>query len=113
VGFTKTDTKKIVDAMVEKILKLRIYEDDQGKINNVIPHDHEILSISQFTLYAQTKGQNRPSFIDAMTPEEASALYTYFNQTLAQNIHVKEGQFGAYMEINSINSGPMTILLEL
>jgi len=113
VGFTHTDTTKTVDLMIQKILKLRIYEDENHKINLSIPLDDEILCISQFTLYAQTKGQHRPSFIEAMKQEEASGLYDYMIQKLSSYIKVKCGVFQKHMLIKSTNDGPMTILLEL
>jgi D-aminoacyl-tRNA deacylase len=113
VGFTHTDTTKTVDLMIQKILKLRIYEDENHKINLSIPLDDEILCISQFTLYAQTKGQHRPSFIEAMKQEEASYLYDYMIQELSTFIQVKSGVFQKHMIIKSTNDGPMTILLEV
>jgi D-aminoacyl-tRNA deacylase len=113
VGFTHTDTTHSVDVMIQKILKLRIYEDENHKINLSIPLDHEILCISQFTLYAQTKGQHRPSFIEAMKQDEASKLYTYMIENLSRYIKVTAGVFQKHMMIKSTNDGPMTILLEV
>jgi D-tyrosyl-tRNA(Tyr) deacylase len=113
VGFTHTDTTHIVDMMIQKILKLRIYEDDNHKINVSIPLDHEILCISQFTLYAKTKGQHRPSFIEAMKQDEASKLYAYMIENLSRYIKVSAGVFQKHMMIKSTNDGPMTILLEV
>ena len=113
VGFTHTDTMTSIEKMIDKVLKLRIYEDEAGKTNVSIPSHHEILSVSQFTLYATTKGQHRPGFSEAMKPSDANMLYQLFNDTLSQRISVKTGQFGADMSIHSINKGPMTILLEV
>jgi D-tyrosyl-tRNA(Tyr) deacylase len=113
VGFTHSDTTKTVDLMIQKILKLRIYEDENQKINLSIPLNYDILCISQFTLYAQTKGQHRPSFIEAMKQEEASYLYDYMIQELSTFIQVKSGVFQKHMIIKSTNDGPMTILLEV
>ena len=113
VGFTHSDTTKTVDMMIQKILKLRIYEDENQKINLSIPLNYDILCISQFTLYAQTKGQHRPSFIEAMKQEEASYLYDYMIQKLSTFIQVKSGVFQKHMIIKSTNDGPMTILLEV
>lgn len=113
VGFTHTDTLANIEKMIDKILKLRIYEDEAGKTNVAIPSHHDILSVSQFTLYASTKGQHRPGFSEAMKPSDAHMLYQRFNDMLSQHITVKTGQFGADMSIHSINNGPMTILLEV
>jgi D-tyrosyl-tRNA(Tyr) deacylase len=113
VGFTHTDTTNTVDLMIQKILKLRIYEDENQKVNLSIPLNYDILCISQFTLYAQTKGQHRPSFIEAMKQDEASRLYDYMIKELSAYIHVKSGVFQKHMIIKSTNDGPMTILLEL
>jgi len=113
VGFTHTDTLTSIEKMIDKILKLRIYEDTSGKTNLAITSHHEILSVSQFTLYATTKGQHRPGFTEAMKQSDANNLYQHFNDMLSQRISVKTGHFGADMSIHSINIGPMTILLEV
>lgn len=113
VGFTHTDTKKEVEILANKILKLRIFSDQDGKMNLSIDKvNGSILSISQFTLYASLKGLNRPSFTDALNPTEAKALYDYFNEILEKNIHVERGIFGADMQIELINDGPVTIILD-
>lgn len=114
VGFNKQDQITDVREMVEKISKLRICPDQNGKINlNGIDDKRAILSISQFTLYANTEKGNRPSFTDAKLPSEAELLYEIFNQKL-ENIgfEVKAGIFGADMKISSINDGPLTFVLE-
>ena len=114
VGFTHTDNIDVIDKMVKKIINLRIFEDEQGKMNkNILQVNGSILSISQFTLYANTNEGNRPSFINAMKPDLASNLYNIFNAKLKENnIHVECGIFGADMQIDFVNDGPVTIILE-
>ncbi len=114
VGFTHDDKIEDVREMVNKIGKLRICPDSSGKINvNGIDDNRHILSISQFTLYADTSKGNRPSFTDAKEPSEAKLLYEIFNQKLgALGFTVKSGIFGADMKISSVNNGPLTFVLE-
>ena len=114
VGFTHTDDEFIVDKMVDKVLQLRINEDDQGKTNlNLEAKNGQILSISQFTLYANCKEGRRPSFVDAMNPIEASRLYDLFNDKLKEKCkHVETGVFGGDMKVHLVNDGPFTILLD-
>ena len=113
VGFTHDDTTDIVDKMINKILNLRIFEDENNKMNLSIKDiDGSILSISQFTLYADSKKGNRPSFINAMKPDEASKLYDYFNQELSKYIEVNTGIFGSDMKVEIYNDGPVTIILD-
>lgn len=113
VGFTHNDTKDIVDKMINKILNLRIFEDENEKMNLSIKDiNGSILSISQFTLYADSKKGNRPSFINAMNPKDASDLYDYFNQELSKSIEVQTGIFGADMKVEIYNDGPVTIILD-
>lgn len=113
VGFTHSDTTDIVDKMINKILNLRIFEDENDKMNLSIKDiDGRILSISQFTLYADSKKGNRPSFINAMKPDEASKLYDYFNQELSKYIEVSTGIFGSDMKVEIYNDGPVTIILD-
>lgn len=114
VGFKHEDTKEIVNKMVKKIINLRIFEDEAGKMNlNILKVGGKILSISQFTLYANTNEGNRPSFVEAMKPDLASPLYDYFNEKLRINgIETHTGIFGADMAISLINDGPVTIILE-
>ncbi len=114
VGFTHTDTKEIVDKVVKKICGLRIFSDDQGKMNlSIRDIQGSVLSISQFTLYAACKKGNRPGFTDAAKPDLAIPLYDYFNQALqASGLDVQTGVFGADMQIELCNDGPVTIVLD-
>lgn len=113
VGFTSGDTEENIKYLVNKILNLRIFDDENGIMNkSVLDIDGEILSISQFTLYADSKKGNRPSYIHALNGEEAIVLYNKFNEELRKQIKVETGKFGADMKVNIINDGPVTILLE-
>jgi len=113
VGFTEVDNIDTINKMIQKIVNLRIFDDENGIMNrSVLDIKGSILSISQFTLYADTKKGNRPSYINAMKGEEATKLYDTFNEELRRNIHVETGIFGADMDIELINSGPVTIILE-
>lgn len=113
VSFTNGDNESIIDYMVNKVLNLRIMDDENHIMNkNILDVNGTILSISQFTLYADTKKGNRPSYINALGGSEASKLYDLFNQKLRQKIHVETGIFGADMEVSLINDGPVTIILE-
>lgn len=114
VGLGINDNKEIVNKMANKLSKLRIFEDEEGKINKSLEDvGGSILSISQFTLYADTKKGNRPSFTSALGGEKAQELYEYFNSCLKElNVDVKTGIFGADMKISLINDGPVTIIME-
>ena len=113
VGFTNNDNEVIIDKMINKILKLRIFDDEDGIMNKSIQDiNGSILSISQFTLYADTKKGNRPSYSKAMKSNEASKLYDLFNEKLKKYINVETGIFGSNMKININNDGPVTIILE-
>ena len=114
VGFAPEDGEEQVDYLVHKITNLRVFEDDSGKMNKGLRDvDGAILSVSQFTLYADTKHGNRPGFSNAARPEIAEPLYDLFNQKLAATgIHVETGQFGAMMKIDLENDGPTTIIYE-
>ena len=114
VGFTFLDNEEIVDKMVDKIINLRVFADENGKTNlSLSDVNGEILSVSQFTLYASTKGSRRPSFTDALTPSEANRLYFYFNDKIKEKLgKVETGQFGADMDVSSINEGPFTLILD-
>lgn len=113
VSFTYGDTEKEVDYLVNKVLNLRIYDDENGIMNkSILEVNGEILSISQFTLYANTSKGNRPSYINALKGEDAIKLYDMFNTKLKERIHTETGVFGAEMKVDFINDGPITILLE-
>ncbi len=113
VGFTFGDTENDIDYLIKKVLNLRIFEDENNIMNkSILEVGGEILSISQFTLYADTRKGNRPSYINALNSIEAEKLYKLFNKKMAENINVSEGIFGADMLIAIQNDGPVTILLE-
>ena len=114
IGIKKGDTKEKIDELIEKISKLRIMADENNKMNlSVLDTNSSILFVSQFTLNANTKDGNRPSFIDAEEPEKARNLYEYFVKKLKEKgIKVETGSFGDYMEINCTLDGPVTIVLE-
>ena len=114
VGFTDGDNKETVDKMVDKILSLRVFPDEHGQINISLQEvNGSILSVSQFTLYANATKGRRPSFVDALRPGEAEPLYEYFNQQLElKHGKVSTGVFGADMKVSSINDGPFTLLLD-
>ena len=114
VGFTHNDTSVQVDKMVKKILNLRIFKDENDKMNlNIKQVNGSILSISQFTLYADPNSGNRPSFINSMNASDATKMYDEFNEKLRnEGIKVETGIFGADMKIDFINDGPVTIILE-
>ena len=114
VGLGLTDNEETVKKMAAKLSKLRIFDDENGKINRSIHDvDGKILSISQFTLYADAKKGNRPSFTDALGGDRAKELYLYFNECLRDlSIEVQEGIFGADMKIALVNDGPVTVILD-
>ena len=113
VGFTFGDTKEIVDKMINKIINLRIFSDSDDKLNLSLKDiNGEILSISQFTLYAKLNGR-RPSFTKALNYDEAKDLYNYFNEELRNlDIKVETGVFGSDMTVNITNDGPVTIIID-
>lgn len=114
-GACKTDTISNVEYIAKKVANLRIFPNEEGKVDkSVIDLNYQILNISQFTLYGDMKKGNRPSFTDAMIPNEAEVLYHELTKILIQNynIDVKEGMFGADMKIELLNDGPMTIIIE-
>lgn len=114
VGFTEGDSEKEINYMVDKIINLRIFDDENGVMNkSLLDVKGSILSISQFTLYADASKGRRPSYIKALGGDSASVLYNKFNQKLKDtNIPIEEGIFGADMKVNLINDGPITIMLE-
>lgn len=114
VGFAPDDGDEQLDYLVHKIVNLRVFEDENGKMNKGLRDvDGAILSISQFTLYADTRHGNRPGFTDAAKPDVAEPLYERFNQKLAATgVHVETGRFGADMQVDLENDGPTTIIYE-
>jgi D-aminoacyl-tRNA deacylase len=115
LGVTHTDTQEDADALIRKLIKLRVFNDENGKMNLSIQDvQGEFLVVSQFTLYGNAKKGNRPSYVDAARPEVAIPLYEYFIDSLkvASLLPVQEGVFGAMMDIEMINNGPVTLALE-
>ena len=114
IGVAETDTREIADKMIKKLLGLRIFEDAQGKTNlDLHAVNGELLLVSQFTLYADCKKGNRPSFIKAGNPELANSLYEYIIAACKKEVPVVEtGSFGADMKVELLNDGPSTILLD-
>lgn len=114
IGIKDSDTKENADYLVKKLINLRIFEDENDKLNLSIKDiNGELLLVSQFTLYGDCSRGNRPSFIEAARPEYAKELYDYFVQECKNNIQiVKEGIFGSNMKINLTNDGPVTIIIE-
>lgn len=115
VGITDGDSTAEADYLAKKVAQMRVFEDAEGKMNLGLKEvDGSILSISQFTLYADCRKGNRPSFIRAARPEVAEPLYKYFNQHLRTEygLQVETGRFGADMKVDFINDGPVTIILD-
>ncbi|MDE6184613.1 MAG: D-tyrosyl-tRNA(Tyr) deacylase, partial [Lachnospiraceae bacterium] len=113
-GICDTDTYEIADKMIHKLLHLRIFSDESGKTNlDIKSVNGELLIISQFTLYADCRKGNRPSFTDAGSPEAAKELYEYIIKKCAEEIpHVAHGSFGSHMSVSLINDGPFTVILD-
>ncbi len=114
IGVADSDTKEIADKMIRKMLGLRIFEDANGKTNISLADVHgELLLVSQFTLYADCKKGNRPSFIKAGKPDKANAMYEYIVEKCREQVDkVETGSFGADMQVELLNDGPFTILLD-
>lgn len=114
VGFKEGDNEDIIDKMIDKIINLRIFEDNKGLMNlSLLDVNGSILSISQFTLYANCKKGRRPSFVKALEPKESIKLYELFNKKLEdKSIHIETGLFGADMKVEIYNDGPVTIYLD-
>lgn len=114
VGISNSDTEEIADKMIRKMINLRIFRDKDGKTNmNMSAVDGELLIISQFTLYADCRHGNRPSFLDAGKPEPAEALYKYIIEKCRESVpKVEHGEFGAVMKVSLVNDGPFTVWLD-
>lgn len=114
IGVSQTDTKETADKMVKKLIGLRIFEDENGKTNlSLADVNGSLLLISQFTLYADLRRGNRPSFTNAGAPDKANELYEYIIQECRKQVEkVETGSFGADMKVSLINDGPFTILLD-
>ena len=114
IGVADTDTKEIADKMIRKMIGLRIFEDEQGKTNlSLADVDGGLLLVSQFTLYANCKRGNRPSFIEAGKPDMANEMYEYIIEKCRESVdEVQTGEFGADMKVQLLNDGPFTLLLD-
>lgn len=114
IGVADTDTKEIADKMIRKMIGLRIFEDEQGKTNlSLADVDGGVLLVSQFTLYANCKRGNRPSFIEVGKPDMANEMYEYIIEKCRESVdEVQTGEFGADMKVQLLNDGPFTILLD-
>ncbi|CDA30598.1 d-tyrosyl-tRNA(Tyr) deacylase [Clostridium sp. CAG:492] len=115
LGIGKNDDEKIADKFVKKICKLRIFEDENKKMNKSVKDiNGDILIISQFTLYANCKSGNRPSFTEACEPQKANKLYEYFKKMCSKELerNIQSGVFGADMKVELLNDGPVTIILD-
>ena len=114
VGFTHDDNSSNIDYLVDKVINLRIFDDENGIMNkSLLDIGGSVLSVSQFTLYADSSKGRRPSYSNALSGDKAISLYEEFNQKLRlKNIHVENGIFGAEMKVSLINDGPITIMLE-
>ena len=114
LGIDKTDTNENADKIAEKLVNLRIFEDEQGKMSKSVKDiNGELLVVSQFTICADLKKGNRPSFDNAMMPNEANRLYEYTVEQIKKfEVPVKTGVFGAHMEVDLLNNGPVTFILE-
>ncbi|MGN0659613.1 MAG: D-aminoacyl-tRNA deacylase [Emergencia sp.] len=114
IGVGKEDTKEIADKYIKKLLGLRIFEDENGKTNlSLADVQGQLLLISQFTLYANCRKGNRPSFVDAGAPDQAEALYDYIVEECRRSVPVVQtGEFGADMKVSLINDGPFTVILD-
>ncbi|MBQ2832049.1 D-aminoacyl-tRNA deacylase [Methanobrevibacter sp.] len=112
VGFGQNDTTREADYLARKLAKLRIFEDENGRMNkSTIDIGAKLLLVPQFTLYAHTK-KNRPSFHKALAPDKAEELFGYFADKCREHVGVETGVFGAFMKVDLLNNGPVTILLE-
>lgn len=113
VGVTHNDEKQNADFLAKKVCNLRIFRDDEDKMNlNVKDINGKLLIISQFTLYGDAKKGNRPSFVEAAKPEQANELYEYFCEKCSKEVEVQKGIFGADMKVELLNDGPVTVMIE-
>ena len=115
IGISKSDSENVIDKLVKKLLNLRVFEDENSKMNySILDIEGEILLVSQFTLYADTKKGNRPSFFQAAPPKNAEPIYNKFLEKLnvALGDKIKTGKFGANMQVRLVNDGPVTIIIE-
>ena len=114
IGISNEDTKEVADKMIKKLIGMRIFSDEEGKINlDLAKVNGELLLVSQFTLYADCKKGNRPSFVNAGAPDMANELYEYIVSECRKQIsRVETGSFGAHMKVELLNDGPFTILLD-
>ena len=108
LGVTHTDTEADCDRLAEKVRNLRVFSDADGKMNEALGH-REVLCVSQFTLYGDTRKGNRPAFVDAARPDVAIPLYERF----CERLNAQRGVFGAYMDVALVNDGPVTVMIEL
>lgn len=117
VGLSDSDTEEKFDSLINKIIKLRVFPDEEGRMNKALGDiEGEVLLVSQFTLYADCKKGNRPSFIKAMRPDKAESVYATFVsrfKELYSEEKVKDGEFGAHMKVALVNDGPVTIILDV
>lgn len=113
VGFTHDDNINDIEYMVRKVVNLRVFDDENGVMNkSILDVNGSILSISQFTLYADTKKGNRPSYVNAMKGELSTILYDKFNKLLREKVNVETGIFGSEMKVTLTNDGPVTIIID-
>ena len=113
VGFCEEDNEEVLKKMAGKIVNLRIFEDENNKMNrSILDVGGEVLSVSQFTLYGDCRKGNRPSFIEAAKSEKARELYEHFNEILGEMVEVKTGIFQADMQVELVNDGPVTLMLD-
>lgn len=114
VGITHEDNQEDADFLADKIANLRIFDDEEGKMNlSLLDVGGEVLSVSQFTLYGDCRKGRRPNFMAAAKPSEALILYDYFNKVLREKgLHVETGEFGAMMDVQLTNDGPVTLIIE-
>ena len=114
LGVGRSDSNEAADRLADKILGLRVFDDGQGKMNlSLLDTRGEVLVVSQFTLYADTRRGRRPSFVDAATPEDGRRLYEYFVEKMrAAGVVTATGEFGAMMDVELVNDGPVTIILD-